>query len=95
MAALAYVLLPVTGLVAYFSGDSHRARWHGLQAIALGTLWPALLYISAALGDALVAPVFLAGLVVWLVFLVGAAAGRDPTIPWMGGRLKELAKDEL
>ncbi len=95
MAGLAYLLLPVTGLVAYFSGKTPRVRWHGLQAIVLGALWPALLYLSAATVEALVLPVALGGAAVWLVFLAGAAAGRDPSLPWLGARLRDLATDEL
>ncbi|HYP24177.1 MAG TPA: hypothetical protein VEV43_11435 [Actinomycetota bacterium] len=95
MAAIAYVLLPVTGLLAYFSGRSPRVRWHGLQAIVLGALWPALLYLAAAANESLVLPVAVAGAAVWLLFLAGAALGRDPSLPWLGPKLKELATDEL
>ncbi len=95
MAALAYLLLPVTGLVAYFSGATPRVRWHGLQAIVLGALWPALLYLAAAAAESLVLPVALAGAATWLLFLLAAAAGRDPSLPWLGPRLRELATDEL
>ena len=46
MPGLAYVLLPLSGMLAYFNGTSVRMRFHGLQAIALGALWPA-----ACMGD--------------------------------------------
>lgn len=95
MAALAYLVLPVTGLAAYFSGRSPRVRWHGLQAIVLGALWPALLYLAAALSESLVLPVAAGGAAVWLLFLAGAAIGRDPSLPWLGPKLRELATDEL
>lgn len=95
MAALAYLVLPVTGLVAYFSGRSPRVRWHGLQAIVIGALWPALLYLAAAANESLVLPVAAGGAVVWLLFLAGAAIGRDPSLPWLGQKLRELATDEL
>lgn len=95
MAALAYLALPVTGMLAYFSGRTPRTRWHGLQAIVIGALWPALLYVASALDDSLVLPVALAGAVVWLSFLAGAAIGKDPSLPWLGRRLRELATDEL
>lgn len=95
MAAFAYLLLPVSGLLAYFSGRTPRARWHGLQAIVLGALWPALLYLASALKESLVLPVAVAGAVVWLLFLAGAALGRDPSLPWIGSKLRELATDEL
>jgi uncharacterized membrane protein len=95
MAALAYLALPVSGLLAFFSGRSPRVRWHGLQAIVIGALWPALLYLAAALDESLVLPVAAGGAVVWLLFLAGAAIGRDPSLPWLGPKLRELATDEL
>lgn len=95
MAALAYLVLPVTGMVAYFSGGTPRVRWHGLQAIVIGALWPAFLYLAVAVNESLVLPVALAGAAVWLVFLAGAAIGKDPSLPWIGRRLRELATDEL
>jgi uncharacterized membrane protein len=95
MAALAYLLLPLTGMLAYFSGRSPRTRWHGLQAIVIGAVWPAFLYIASASNDSLVLPVAVVGSAIWLLFLAGAAIGRDPSIPWLGRRLRELATDEL
>ncbi|HEX2294965.1 MAG TPA: hypothetical protein VHN37_06610 [Actinomycetota bacterium] len=95
MAALAYLVLPITGMLAYFSGRTPRARWHGLQAIVLGALWPALLYLASALVESLVLPVAVGGAAVWLLFLAGAALGRDPTLPWVGPKLRQLATDEL
>ena len=95
MAAFAYLALPVTGLLAYFSGRTPRARWHGLQAIVIGALWPSFLYLAAAVRESLVLPVAFGGAAVWLRFLAGAAAGKDPSIPWLGPKLRELATDEL
>jgi uncharacterized membrane protein len=95
MAGLAYLLLPVTGLVAYFSGTTPRVRWHGLQAIVLGALWPALLYLAGTASDSLVLPVAAGGAAVWLLFLLAALVGRDPSLPWLGPKLRELATDEL
>lgn len=95
MAGLAYLLLPVTGLVAYFSGRTPRVRWHGLQAIVLGALWPALLYLAGTASDSLVLPVAAGGAAVWLLFLLAALVGRDPSLPWLGPKLRELATDEL
>lgn len=95
MAAFAYLALPLTGMLAYFSGRTPRVRWHGLQAIVLGALWPALLYLAAALQESLVLPVAFAGAATWLVFLAGAAIGKDPSLPWLGRKLRELATDEL
>jgi uncharacterized membrane protein len=91
MAGLAYLLLPVTGLIAYFTGASARVRFHGLQAIAIGLLWPILLY-AAAVGPArLTQIVFAVGTVIWLVFLIGALIGRDPKIPGVWEPLRRLA----
>ena len=91
MASFAYVLLPVTGLVAYLTGTDARTRFHGLQAIAIGLGWPLLLY-AAALGPALVVQiVFAVGLLVWLGFLIGTVARRDPRLPGLGGLLERVA----
>lgn len=95
MAAFAYLVLPLTGLIAYFSGSTPRTRWHGLQAIVLGAVWPALLYLASALNESLVLPVAAGGAAVWLLFLAGAALGRDPSLPLFGPKLRELATDEL
>ncbi len=95
MAAFAYLVLPVSGLLVYFSGSTPRARWHGLQAIVLGAVWPALLYLGAATNESLVLPAAVAGAAVWLLFLAATAIGKDPTLPWIGPKLKELATDEL
>jgi uncharacterized membrane protein len=95
MAAVAYLVLPVTGMLAYFSGSTPRVRFHGLQAIVLGALWPALLYAASTLNGSLVLPVAAVGGAVWLLFLAGAAIGRDPTLPWLGPKLRELATAEL
>ncbi|MDQ3952133.1 MAG: hypothetical protein M3279_04065 [Actinomycetota bacterium] len=95
MAAFAYLMLPVTGLLAYFSGRTERARWHGLQAIVIGALWPALLYLASALNESLVLPVATAGAALWILFLAATALGKDPSLPWIGPKLKELATDEL
>ena len=91
MAPLAYVLLPVTGLVAYLTGTDARTRFHGLQAIAIGVVWPLLLY-AAALGPAIaVQIVFVAGLLVWLGFLIATIVRRDPRLPGVAGILERLA----
>ena len=91
MAALAYLAPPVSGLVAYLMGGTRRVRFHGLQSVLLGFLWP-----LALLGGSLVAPVVaqaaaLVGAAAWLAFLVGAAAGKDPRCPGLGRVLWSLA----
>ena len=91
MAGFAYLLLPVTGLIAYFGGGNARARFHGLQAIALGLVWPVLLYAGSFLAAAVTQVVFGVGVLVWLLFLIGALIGRDPKIPGLWTPLSRLA----
>jgi uncharacterized membrane protein len=91
MAGLAYLLLPVTGLIAYFTGGNARSRFHGLQAIAIGLLWPVLLYAASFITAGLTQVVFGAGGLIWLVFLIGASIGRDPKIPGLWNALRRLA----
>lgn len=92
MAALAYVLLPVSGFVAYVGGSTRRVRFHGLQAIALGLLWPLALYASAAIARSVLLVVAVGGAILWLILLIGAALGRDPRIPLVGGALARAAE---
>lgn len=93
VAALSYLLLPVTGLLAFALSHRERVRFHGFQAIAIGTLWGLALYGASAIGRAVTVVVFLSGAVVWLVFLVATAAGRDPRLPglarWYGSWVGE------
>jgi uncharacterized membrane protein len=77
MPALAYVLLPVSGMLAYFNGTSVRMRFHGLQAIVLGALWPAALYGGSAISPTATRAVAIAGAALWLLLMVTAALGRD------------------
>jgi uncharacterized membrane protein len=91
MAAFAYVLLPVTGVVAYFGGRDRRARFHGLQAVTYGSLWPLFLYGASLVSPVVTQIVFAAGLALWLALLIGAARGRDPKIPVIGAHLERLA----
>lgn len=98
MAAFAYLLLPVTGLIAYLTGRDQRVRTHGLQAIVVGLVWPLCLY-AAAFGPAVAVQIaFGVGAVVWLGLLVLTMFGRNPLLPVIGGPLSALAatgtKDE-
>jgi uncharacterized membrane protein len=93
MAALAYVLLPISGLLAYFNGSTARMRWHGLQAIAIGTLWPAALYAASAISTRASQVVWAAGAIGWLVMMVLAGAGKDARIPIIGRVLQRLAAE--
>jgi uncharacterized membrane protein len=92
MAALAYVVPPVTGLVAYLAARTPRTRFHGLQSVLLGVLWPLALYAGALVSPGVTQAAGAAGLLAWLVFAVGAAVGRDPHWPLLGARLRALAE---
>lgn len=83
MAALAYVLLPVTGLVAFFAGDE-RARAHGFQAVVMGVAWPLLLYLCSLVSSGVTQIAFVAGAALWLFMIVATALGRDPKLPLVG-----------
>ena len=91
MAALAYVLLPVSGLIAYLKGSSPRIRFHGLQAILLGLLWPLALYACAYVSPGATQACFAVGAVVWVLFAGAAAFGADPRVPLVGGSLRRAA----
>jgi hypothetical protein len=80
MAALAYVLLPVSGLIAFFWGGD-RGRLHGFQAIVLGVVWPLLLMGGSLISPGFTQVVFIAGAAVWLALIVTTAFGRDPRLP--------------
>jgi uncharacterized membrane protein len=91
VAALAYVLLPVTGLIAYVKGSRVRTRLHGLQAIVLGLVWPAALYAASTVSPGGTQLVFVVGAVVWLFLVVAVALGRDPVLPGLGRLLRWAA----
>ena len=93
MAALAYILLPVTGGLAFLLSASPRTRSHGLQAIVLGTLWPLALYAASAVAAALTWVVAAIGTLAWLGFIAFTAAGRDPKLPFIGAWLFETNVD--
>lgn len=93
MAALSYVLLPLTGMIAYFAGDGPRARFHGLQAVLWGAAWPLSLYGASAISPGVTRMVFAVGALVWLFLLTATALGRDPALPLIGGLLRRWAED--
>ncbi len=84
VAALAYLLLPVSGGVAYFAADSPRVRLHGLQAVFLGALWPASLYAGARVSPGVTQAAFVVMGVIWLVLMGSAALGKDLWLPGLG-----------
>lgn len=81
MAALAYVLLPLSGVVAFLVGSSVRVRFHGLQAIAFGGIWALAAYAGSALSPVVTIGVFAVGSILWLALLLTTAAGRDLRLP--------------
>jgi len=94
VAALAYLLLPVSGLAAYLTGRSPRMRFHGLQAIALGFLWPAALYLCTFLSPRATQVCAALGAAVWLGFLAATAYGLNPRFPVAVRYLQRLAEDD-
>lgn len=90
MAALAYLLLPISGGIAYFAGSSPRVRLHGLQAAVLGALWPAFLYAGARVSPGVTQAVGVVMGVVWLVVMAAAAVGKDLWLPGLGKLLDRV-----
>jgi uncharacterized membrane protein len=81
MAALSYILLPVSGLFAFLKGSSERVRAHGAQALLLGLAWPLALYGASYVSSGLTRAVFAVGALAWMVLMVGAAFGVDLLLP--------------
>jgi uncharacterized membrane protein len=92
VAALAYLLLPVSGLIAYFNARTPRMRWHGLQAVVFGTLWPVALYACSRVSIGAAQAAWAVGGVLWLWLLAGSAIGRDPRLPLIGRALQRAAR---
>ena len=89
MAALAYLLPPLTGLLAYALGRDLRVRWHGLQSVVLGCAWPVVIYGGSLVGRTGTRLAFFLGAVIWVGFFAVTLSGRDPRLPF-GGRLRGL-----
>jgi uncharacterized membrane protein len=94
VAVLAYLFPPLTGLAVYLTASSPRERFHGLQAIALGLLAAATLYLASAISSGLTPFAFGFWLVVWIFLVVASLMGKDPRIPVIGGLLKRAALDD-
>ncbi len=92
MAPLAYLFLPISGMLAYFSGRTQRVRFHGLQAVLLGVVWPAALYGASAVSGSTTRVVFMLGVLVWVALIVVTAVGRDPRFPVVGETLMRWAE---
>lgn len=92
MAALAYLLLPLTGLVVFLCSRSERARFHGLQAITVGFVWAFVLYGASFVSAGATQAVWIAGTFGWIALVVAAAARRDLTLPLIGPALRRAAQ---
>ena len=90
MAALAYLLPPISGLVAYFAASSERVRLHGFQSVLFGVLWPAALYGGSAISAGATQAVFFAGLALWLALFALTLFGLNPRVPGTGALLSRL-----
>lgn len=91
MAALAYLLLPVTGMIAYFGGGSARARFHGIQAVLYGVAWPALIYAASWIAETATRIVFVVGVLLWAVLIAATAAGKNPSVPGLARHVERWA----
>ena len=88
MVALAYLVPPISGLIAYFKSRTARGRFHGLQSVLFGLLWPASLYGFSALSPGATQVAFVAGAIVWVLLLGVTAFGADPRVPGTGSLLE-------
>ena len=79
--------------MAYLFGDA-RARFHGLQAILFGLVWPLGLYAAAAVSAVVTRAVFAAGGLIWLAAIVATSVGRDPAVPGLRAWLSRLAEGD-
>ncbi|MFN2388721.1 MAG: hypothetical protein ABR575_03825 [Actinomycetota bacterium] len=94
MPALAYLLPPLSGAVAYFAGPDPVMRFHGLQSVVLGTLWPVLLYLAAAVGPGATQLAFVAGAGAWLVLASAAARRKEIGPPGVTALLRRLSQPD-
>ena len=94
MAALAYVVPPLTGLWVFSRGNDVRTRAHGFQSILLGVAWPLALYAGSWITAGATQAVFAAFAVVWLVLIATAARGRGYLIPAVVRWVEEAPRDE-
>jgi uncharacterized membrane protein len=95
VAALSYLLLPVTGLLALGFGSETRTRFHGLQSIVFGLVWALALYAASAVSASATKLVFGVGALSWLLLFGATLAGRDPKLPGIGAVLAKAAADDL
>lgn len=95
MAALSYLLLPVSGLLAVALGTEARTRFHGMQAIVVGLVWAVALYGASAVSPGATKVAFVVGALTWFLLMGATAIGRDPKLPGLGGMLQSAATDDL
>ena len=88
MAALAYLLLPLSGTIALLFAGSPRVRFHGAQAVVVGVVWAVALYAASEVSATLTQVVWGLGAIVWLLLLAATALGRDPRLPGVGDVLR-------
>ncbi len=93
MTGLVYLFPPLTGLIAYFTSGNARTRWHGLQSVVLGFLWPAGLYAGALISATATQVAGALGASAWLTFVIGTGIGRDLSIPYLGPVLRLWAAE--
>ena len=91
MPAFAYLLLPLSGTIAYLKGRTARVRFHGLQAVVIGVVWPAALYVATLVSPGPTQVVYAIGALVWIGFLLATLMGRDPRLPLVGAGLERFA----
>ncbi|MDQ3645799.1 MAG: hypothetical protein M3345_02555 [Actinomycetota bacterium] len=91
MPAFAYLLPPLSGLVAYVMGRSRLMRFHGLQSVLFGSVWPTILYACAWITPGATQVAFLLGAITWVALAVAAARGRDAGLPVVSPVLRDLA----
>ena len=92
MAGLSYLLLPISGLIAYLRAAKVRTRFHGLQAILVGLLWPLALFACSAISPGATQVAFALGALLWLTLLITSAAGADLRLPLVGSALWRAAQ---
>ena len=94
MAGVAYLFLPVSGLIAYFNGTTARTRFHGLQAILIGCLWPLSLILCSKVSPGATQTAFVLGGAIWLALMIPTFLGLDPRLPGLGRLLQNAAEDD-
>jgi uncharacterized membrane protein len=88
MAALAYLIPPLTGLWVFLRGDDVPTRAHGFQSIVLGFLWPLALYAGSWITPGATQLVMLFFGIAWLALLLSAGLGRGVLVPAVVERLE-------